>query len=371
MQHSKIVGGSTAKRVINCPGSVALVQRMPPQVESKYAAEGTMLHACMEDLLADGELGDVIAKNKLTEEQADKLQYCLGALDEIDPDQKMVFNQEVEVSFDGVKGLEGVFGNVDLIGRLGDRVIVLDWKFGDGVMVEAEENPQGLFYAAAAMRTKSLAWAFYDAKEIEIVIVQPFSTRRWVTTFERVLEFREELVRAVKQAAKVDAPLAIGDWCRWCTGKPICPKMTGAIDRTVHMKLEALAPEELSKALDLADKLESFIGDARRLAQERLEKNMPVPGYKLVAKRATRQWTNPVDAAHWLDGKGLELDQIFTKEIISPAQAEKVLKKSKLALPDDLVVAVSSGSTLAPESDPRPAVLNVGTQLVAALSKLQ
>lgn len=369
MQHSKIVGGSTAKRVINCPGSVALVQKMPPQVESKYAAEGTLLHACMEDLLADGEMGDVIAKNKLTDDQANKLQFCLDALDEIDPDQKMVFNQEVEVSFEGVKGLEGVFGNVDLIGRLGDRVIVLDWKFGDGVMVDAEENPQGLFYAAAAMRTKSMSWAFYDARDIEIVIVQPPSVRRWVTTFERVLSFRDELARAVKQAAKPDAPLAIGDWCRWCTGKPICPKMTGAIDRTVHMKLEALAPEELSKALDLADKLESFIGDARRLAHDRLEKNMPVPGYKLVAKRATRQWVDADKAVHWLEDHGVL--PWANPEVISPAVAEKALKKSKVVLPDDLVVAVSSGSTLAPESDPRPAVLNVGKHLIAALSKIQ
>ena len=368
MQHSKIVGGSTAKRVINCPGSVVLVQKMPPQVESKYAAEGTLLHACMEDLLADGEMGDIIAKNKLTDEQADKLQYCLDALDEIDPDQKMVFNQEVEVSFDGVKGLEGVFGNVDLIGRLGDRVIVLDWKFGDGVMVEAEENSQGLFYAAAAMRTKKLAWAFYDAKEIEIVIVQPFATRRWVTTFERVLEFREELVRAVKQAKKPDAPLAIGDWCRWCTGKPICPKMTGAIDRTVHMKLEALPPEQLGAALDLADKLESFIADARKLAQERLEKNMPVPGYKLVAKRPTRQWAKPQETKDLLLAMGAKEDQIT--ELLSPAQMEKALKKTGLKLPDDHIVAVSSGSTLAPEDDPRPAVLNIGKQLSAALSKL-
>ena len=58
-------------------------------------------------------------------------------------------------------------------------------------------------------------------------------------------------------------------------------------------------------------------------------------------------------------------------ELLSPAQMEKVLKKSKLALPDELVVAVSSGTTLAPESDPRPAVINVGRQLMAALSKLQ
>jgi hypothetical protein len=371
MQHSKIVGGSTAKRVINCPGSVALVQKMPPQVESKYAAEGTMLHACMEDLLADGEMGDVIAKNKLTDEQADKLQYCLDALDQIDPDQEMVFNQEVEVSFDGVKGLDGVFGNVDLIGRLGDRVIILDWKFGDGVMVEAEENPQGLFYAAAALQTESTKWAFQGATEVEIVIVQPFNVRRWVTTFQRLNEFIAELQQAVKQAKKPDAPLAIGDWCRWCTGKPICPQMTGAIDRTVHMKLEALPPEQLAAALDLADKLESFISDARKLAQERLEKNMPVPGYKLVSKRATRQWADEHKAVNALIMCGLPSDQIYKAELISPAQAEKVLKKSKLALPDDLVVAVSSGNTLAPESDPRPAVLNVGTQLVAALSKLQ
>jgi hypothetical protein len=371
MQHSKIVGGSTAKRVINCPGSVALVQKMPPQVESKYAAEGTMLHACMEDLLADGEMGDVIAKNKLTDEQADKLQYCLDALDQIDPDQEMVFNQEVEVSFDGVKGLDGVFGNVDLIGRLGDRAIILDWKFGDGVMVEAEENPQGLFYAAAALQTDATKWAFQGATEVEIVIVQPFNVRRWVTTFQRLNEFIAELQQAVKQAKKPDAPLAIGDWCRWCTGKPICPQMTGAIDRTVHMKLEALPPEQLAAALDLADKLESFISDARKLAQERLEKNMPVPGYKLVSKRATRQWADEHKAVNALIMCGLPSDQIYKAELISPAQAEKVLKKSKLALPDDLVVAVSSGNTLAPESDPRPAVLNVGTQLVAALSKLQ
>ena len=369
MQHSKIVGGSTAKRVINCPGSVALVQKMPPQVESKYAAEGTLLHACMEELLNYGELGDVIAKHKLTDEQADKLEFCLDALDEIDPHEEMEYKQEVEVEFKGVKGLEGVFGNVDLIGRLGNRVIIVDWKFGDGVMVDAEENPQGMFYAAAAMKTEATAWAFEGATEIEIVIVQPPAVRRWVTTFARLEEFVAQLQHAVKLAQKPGAPMAIGDWCRWCTGKPVCPQMTGAIERTVYAKLEALEPDQLGAALQMADKLETFINDARKLAVARLEKSMPVPGYKLVAKRATRQWADEAKADAALAGLGVT--ERYKKELISPAQAKKVLKKSKLALPDDLVVAVSSGSTLAPESDPRPAVLNIGTQLVAALSKLQ
>ena len=89
-EHSKIVGGSTADRVIACPGSVALVQRMPPQVENKYMAQGTMLHGCMEDLLAEnGDMGDIIAKH--AEELGavrempfpDIVDRCRG--DEVDP----------------------------------------------------------------------------------------------------------------------------------------------------------------------------------------------------------------------------------------------------------------------------------------------
>jgi hypothetical protein len=365
-EHSKIVGGSTAGRVIACPGSVALVQRMPPQVENKYMAEGTMLHGCMEDLLAEnGDMGDIIAKHKLDDDQADKLQFCLDALDEIDPDQKMTFVQEAQVGFAGVPELDGVFGHADLIGRLGGRVIVLDWKFGDGVMVEAEESAQGLFYAAAAKRT--LAWAFDGAAEVEIVIVQPPHTRRWVTTVSRVEEFERQLIAAVKTAKRPDAPVAMGDHCRWCQAKPICPQYNGAVARATHRALDTLNPEELGQALALAEKLEDFIAEARALAQQRLEKSLPVPGYKLVAKQARRKWVKPDDAAAWLKQQGVEP---YTQEILSPAQAETALKKSKLALPDGLVAAVSSGNTIAQESDKRPAVVLIGQQLVAALSKL-
>lgn len=376
MQHSKIVGGSTAKRVINCPGSVALVAKMPPQAESKYAAEGTMLHACVDELLADEVSQPVtfrrlVDKYNLTEEQSDKLDFCSKALDEIDPHGKMQYVQEVQVEFEGVKELDGVFGNADLVGRIGARAIILDWKFGDGVMVEAEENEQGMFYAAAAKKTSSLYWALNRTSEVEIVIVQPPHVRRWVTTWRRIDQFERDLVAAVKLSQRPDAPVEMGDHCRWCTAKPICPKMSGAIDRVTHTALATVDPDQLSQALALADRLEGFIADARKLAQERLEKGMAVPGYKLVPKRGTRQWVKPAEVEHQLIALGLPRDQVVKEEIISPAQAEKVLKKSKLALPDDLVVAVSSGNTLAPESDPRPAVVLIGQQLVAALSKLK
>ena len=367
-QHSTIVGGSTAKRVINCPGSVALVQRMPPQIESKYAAEGTKLHEAIERLIdGDEPLPQIAHEMCLDEAQQDKLRFCIQALHEIDPHMKMVFVAEARVEFEGVKALQGVFGSADVVGRIGERAIILDWKFGDGVAVDAEENYQGLFYAAAALKTSGLYEILNGTSEVEIVIVQPPVIRRWVTTWRRVHEFERELVEAVKLSAKPDAPLAIGDWCRWCTAKPICPQMTGQIDRVVHASLQTLDPEQLAKALALADQLESFIGDARKLAQERLEKGMAVPGYKLVAKRATRQWVNEAHAA-----KVLGEDFVETKPVLlSPAQAEKVLKKRGLTLPDGLVVAVSSGNTIAPQDDPRPAVMVLGEQLRAALNRVQ
>jgi hypothetical protein len=130
-------------------------------------------------------------------------------------------------------------------------------------------------------------------------------------------------------------------------------------------------PEQLAKALTLADQLESFIADARKLAQERLEKNMPVPGYKLVAKRATRQWVDEAKAEQALMIAGLTADDIYKRELLSPAQAEKAAKKAGAAFPANQVVSVSSGNTIAPESDPRPAVVVIGEQLRAALNRVQ
>ena len=375
MQHSNVVGGSTAKRVINCPGSVVLVQKMPPQASSKYAAEGTALHTAIDRLVNDDTLtvpmllGTRVDGIALTDTHLEKLSYAIQALDTIDPAMTLRYVTEVRVGFGDL--LPSVFGSTDLIGRQGNRAVVLDWKFGDGVMVDAEENMQGMFYAAAAMRTPETQWVFDGVDEIEIVIVQPPYTRRWVTTPARIAEFEAELVRAVKRSAQPDAPLSVGDHCRWCTAKPICPQMTGAVDRVAQTALEGVDSASLARALALADQLETFIADARALALARLEKNLPVPGYKLVAKRALRQWTSEAKAkAALLALDGVAESDITETSLLSPAQAEKVLKKRKLTLPTDVVVAVSSGNTLAAESDPRPPVLLIGQQLTAALSKL-
>ena len=373
MQHSKIVGGSTAKRVIACPGSVALVDQMPPKPSSSYADKGTLLHDTIADVL-DGKgtpesyLGRKHNDAVLTEDLLErKLLPALAALDEIDPNGEMEYATESRVGFGDL--LPGVFGSTDLLGRIGDRAIVLDWKFGDGVAVEVEENAQLLFYAAAAMRTQTTKWVFFGATEVELIIVQPPYTKRWVTTNERILQFEAELVAAVKRAAQPDAPLASGDHCKWCAAKPVCPLMTGAIDRLTRAKIDALPVDQIAHYLDQIPMVESFLKDLQQLAHQMLEDGKTIPGWKLVNKRATRRWIDEARTVAALSDAGVDVWE--DPKVVSPAVAEKALKKLKKELPADLVVAVSTGSTLAPESDPRPAVLQIGQTLSKAMAKIQ
>jgi hypothetical protein len=264
-----------------------------------------------------------------------------------------------------------VFGSTDLLGRIGKRAFILDWKFGSGVPVSADDNPQLMFYAAAAMRTPEVQWVFDECDEIECIIVQPPSVKRWVTTTKRIKAFEQELAMAVKISQMPDAPLNAGDHCRWCAAKPTCPKMTGLADRALHAQLDILNVEQIADYLKKADMLEQWIADVRGLAHQVLDAGKPVPGFKLVAKRAIRSWADDDQALVAMLNEGIPEEELTTVKVISPAQAEKVLKKHGKQLPANQVVAVSSGSTLVEESDPRPAVLQIGVQLTAALSKLQ
>ena len=363
MAHSTIVGGSSAKRVMNCPGSVALVSKVPPKPSTSYAEEGTFLHECMERIL-NGEQIDAVGA---TEEQInEKLRPAFAALDEIDPDGKLEFQTEVHVAFP--EPLQEVFGSCDVVGRRGDTAIILDWKFGSGVWVDAEENDQLMFYAAAAMHTESCRWAFEGVNKIECIIVQPPYVKVWQTTPGRIKNFERELVRAIHSAMREDAPLKKGDHCRWCAAKAICPLMNGEANRAVKTQLDNLP--DLSDALKLADLLEPWIKDVRELALRSMEEGKQITDFKLVSKRATRQWVDAEGAREALEQMGLDMSELMETKLLSVAQAEKVLKKHKLALPKDHVVSISSGNTIAPRTDPRPAVSQLSQDLLA-FSKME
>jgi len=375
MKHSDIVGGSTAERVINCPGSVKLVAKMPPKPSSPFADEGTLLHDCIADVLefrcksARDLIGRQYIDQTLTEELVeDKLLVALRLLNTIDPNNEMDYEVEQRVGFGDF--LPGVFGSADLLGRIGDTAVVLDWKFGNGVPVEAEENAQGMFYACAARRTDTTKWIFKGATKIKIVIVQPPSIKVWETTPERLDVFERQLASAVKEAQEDNAMLSAGKWCKWCAAKPVCPVMTGEVERVKTAQIAALPADQIGAYLKTADQLEAWIAELRALAFSMLESGATVPGYKLVAKRATRSWVNE-DTAKVLLLSHLPESELTETKMCSPAVVEKKLKKLKLALPEGSTVAISSGTTLADVDDPRPQVLQLGSQLKSALSKLQ
>ena len=368
MKHSTVVGGSTAKRVMNCPGSVALVQLAPPSLSSTYADKGTLLHTVISDVLAEDRapedmLGMEYEGQTFDQEMLDdKINPALDLFDRLGPNQEMKLAIETRVGFG--KYLPGAFGSCDLLGRIGDTAYVIDWKFGDGVIVSAEENEQLMFYAAAAMRSPEAEWVFDGATTIECVIIQPPAIRQWTTTPKRIGQFARALKKAVKVASLPDAKLNPGDHCRFCPAKPTCPAITGAVDRALKVKLDAVDDTMLGAYASNAVLLQGWIDDLNALVQTKIEKGYKIPGWKMVAKKGRRQWADEQKAVTALRELGCEPWE--KPKLISPAQAEKKIKN----LPEGLTVSVSSGDTLVPESDPRPAVLQIGQQLTAALSKL-
>lgn len=381
-KHSRIVGGSTAKQVMHCPGSVKLCQQMPiDTVSTPFADRGTLLHTAVADVLENGTepaklIGVKYKDEELTRElHDDKLVTALelfdAYMDEVDPAGMAEYMIESEVGFG--KFIPGVFGSCDVLSKAGSRAVVLDWKFGDGVPVEADDNYQLLFYAAAARRTERTKWVFEDVTEVELVIIQPPAIKRWVTTIGRLDSFEQELKAAVKLAAKADAPLQQGEHCRWCKGKPICPKMTGAVDRALQLQLKEVDVTKLGKVLHQAVLLEQWLDDLRRLSHLAMENGVEIPGWKLVNKRGTRQWVEPDAVVAQILAQYPEVCITETQktEVLSPAQMEKMLKKKKLSLPEKMVTVVSSGTTIAPVEDPRPAAVMIGDQLAKALNNLK
>ena len=383
--HSRVVGGSTAKRRMACPGSLKGEKQWPQTPTSGYAEIGTMLHNVMAQLLTDPDLevesfigfthigADGKTYTCTKEHIEDKITPALEALDEIDPDRQMEMFVETEVVFD--KKL-GAFGTCDVIGKLPGKAVILDWKFGDGNIVSAEENAQLMYYAAAAMKTPKLKDLFTGVETVELVIVQPPSIRRWETTIKRLKAFEKELKEAIGIGMRDDAPFKEGPHCKWCagqeidpeTGLPFCDRMRKPLLNIPKIAVNEEAMEvqfdggEIFSADSLGTAYMSWvqviepIGAAiERVVRRAMESGVDVPFVRLEPKRATRKWVDEQKAEEDLVALLQEtidhddqIDNIILKpaELKTPAQMEKELKTLKLELPEGLVAAVSSGDKL-------------------------
>ena len=369
--HSTVVGGSSAGRVLQCQGSVQLCASFP-NVESEFAAAGTSLHMAM-DMIMSGvaeQDTDVIGLTfngyEVTQELFDDaVRPVLDHWDDLDKSLGGIdFFSEQRVVFPGI---ENAFGTTDLVGTAKDRTVVYDFKFGRGVAVDAEDNPQLKYYALAAMHTPTTAQFFSPDKPVELFIAQPMVNdgerfTRWVTSTRQLEAFGVELRTAVETAMLPDAPLKMGPYCKFCSAKSGCPLYQNiAVD--ARLLKHDVMKEHLEEWLPQADMLIDLGEFIKSLAHDQLDKGMKIKGWKLVNKRPSRSWVDEERALKFMAKTGIPANERHVKKILSPAQTEAALKRNRLPaelpvqfMKQPLVRKESSGTTLAPESDKRPAV---------------
>ena len=370
MAHSTIMGGSTAGRVMNCPGSVELSKKAPKREESEAAARGTALHEVME-LLGTEELfrpeeaigfkasNGIIVTADLVET---KIQPAWDALNQIFDDYD-VEDYWIEQSVAFAQNPD-LFGTVDVLALTSDkRLLVLDYKFGDGVMVGVADNTQLFFYTAAAFNTPDLSRHLQDVSAVTFGIIQPTPVQEHTYALHdytpeqlgSVEDFTIRVFEAVHEAQKPDAKLCKGSWCRWCPALSFCPTKTGAIAEAKTLDLNQL--RDLERAMDLADEIEPWIKEVRNLALDQLKHGLQMSNYKLVDKQARASWIDEEFALNeFRKLKKIKLAEVTDTKLKSPAQVKALCKQKGLDFKrfEELVSRESSGTTIAAVTDKRP-----------------
>jgi hypothetical protein len=282
------------------------------------------------------------------------------------------------------------------------RLVVFDYKHGAGVSVSAEDSSQLKFYGSGAAMSHP-EWAIAS---VELVIVQPRArdaddseepgVKRWEMDPLELIEFAGEAEAAIaaakremqKYAEDPKASLSLNPsptkdgWCKWCNAAAICPareqqalRASGldyadvtVITPEVLPKPDTLDTARLGQVLAALDIIEQWGGQVRAYVDGLLQQGVPVPGWKLVDKVGRRKWIEDEKRiADYLSVMhGLDEDDIRPRKLVTITEAERQLKavvtdkdERKKAL-EDLSLAFtlkdSSGLTLVPASDKRPAV---------------
>lgn len=396
--HSEKIGGSNAARVINCPGSWGLAQKLPKGPPSDYADEGTMLHNAMADILSRNVkephqvIGMRLGKHELTADLYDEM---------IEPALDVFENHIMLTDFDveqtvSIPGLDGEFGTADVIGHNAEFTAVVDWKFGRGVYVSPKGNAQLRYYGVGARSIHS-KW-FKPGKPVRLYIIQPPYMIEGANDLEYLYDeididelerFHAQLRRTTKTMQKKDAKFAAGDWCRFCPASAACPILTAKAADALEND-GPLPPDELGRWLkEDAPLIEKLLADRRQVAHTQLEAGHAVPGQKLVAKRATRKFLDEGEAelelrrVAGLRSNDLKVSMLYNTTFKSVKQVEDAIKKAApaktakkirdrlIAILEPLYENRSSGTTLASDDDPRPAVMSGGAALKALADKLK
>lgn len=405
-QHARLSPSAT-KRWMTCPGSVGLIAKLNiPNKSSRFAAEGTAAHEVHELCLLNNQRAEEYRgktieadgfKFKVNQDMIDAVQESLDYIHDLvamaeSAGQRVEIRVEVRCSLKslGIKGMDGGTSDVVLIfweehvdgTEFIAAIEVFDYKHGQGVAVEAEENTQAMSYALGVLLIPE--FRAYDIPDgVAVTISQPRAhhpqgrIRSWVTDKDHIVKWGNEvLVPAAKATMEPDAAfVASEDACRFCDAAGQCPKLFAKTQEVAMLDfaddeepqlpdVQTLTADQKRFIMDHGAMLRSFIVAVENQVKHEVDHgSQDYEGYyKLVRKTTRRKFT--ADAFDELCSPlldHLQEDDLFEQKARSMTEVERRLKKAigpknAKEVMDEVTTKPEGELVIAPESDKRKGV---------------
>lgn len=357
-----VLSASSSARWLACPPSAQLCAALPDTV-TDYALEGTCAHELAE-YKVQRLIGNPAANptenfdfydtemEDCTDSYAQYIAELLSTLQE-----PMVL---VEQRLDFSRYVPDGFGTGDCVIVAENVLTVIDFKYGKGVAVSADHNSQMMLYALGALE---LFDALYDTAEVRMVIFQPRiqSVSECVMPISELLHWAEtELKTKAELASKGEGDFCAGEHCRFCKVKATCRKRAEynlQLAKYDFAMPDKLTDTEIETILATADQLTAWVADVKEYALRQALSGKQWHGYKVVAGKSNRKYTNPAAVAEAVQAYGK--NPYKQPELLGVTAMEQLLGRTQFeALLGNLTEKPQGKPTLVPYSDKRPAWSN-------------
>lgn len=330
MSHA-LLSPSASKQWLNCPPSIRLSADCKDDVSS-YALEGTAAHTLCEyhlKKLLGREVENPSEHLTFYDEQMEECAegYATYVMEIIEAYHRPVVLIEERLNLS--KYVRDAFGTADCIVLGGEELHIFDYKHGQGVLVEANENPQLKLYGLGALY---LFDGIYNIEKVTLHIYQP--RRDNISTFEIASQelyrwAEEELVPKAELAFKGEGEFSCGDWCRFCKVKNTCRKRADqalAIAKEEFKRPPLLSDEELERALGIATDLELWVKDIREYALMKALEGKKWAEFKLVEGRSNRRYVDESRVAELVASEGFNP---YEEKLLGITAMTKLLGKER------------------------------------------
>ncbi len=373
---------SGSHRWLNCTAS-ALYEAQFPGTTSKYAEEGTLAHSFAElgaqynfSLITKRSYNAKVRNLQKQELYSDEMLKTARFYADYLWEKSLAYKvkpfvtTEQRVDFSDIVP-EG-FGTCDCI-MIGDnRLHITDYKHGKGVEVSAENNSQMRLYALGAL--KKYGALFGGLTTVSMAIVQPRITEyvsEEVLTIEELKAWGESIKPLALSAFTGDgAEFHAGAWCKFCKGREVCRARTEnalASEDFIGIPIEGnmspaerlvaenvLRDDEISALLTKGADIVAWYNDLQDYALKAILNGSHIEGYKVVAGRSNRAFTDAEEALNRIRESGVDEAMLYDRKPKSLAELEKLLGRSSFdELCGDLVQKPLGKPTLVTEADKR------------------